>query len=57
MTDGLKERGKDEAVEVKDLAELVAQACPVKERHKHPATRTFQAIRIYIIVLLKNPDH
>jgi len=31
-----------------DLAELVAQACPVKERHKHPATRTFQAIRIFI---------
>jgi 16S rRNA (cytosine1402-N4)-methyltransferase len=31
-----------------DLAELVARACPVKERHKHPATRTFQAIRIFI---------
>jgi 16S rRNA (cytosine1402-N4)-methyltransferase len=32
----------------RDLAELVDQACPVKERHKHPATRTFQAIRIFI---------
>ena len=32
----------------RDLAELVAQACPVRERHKHPATRTFQAIRIFI---------
>ncbi len=32
----------------RDLADLVAQACPIKERHKHPATRTFQAIRIYI---------
>jgi 16S rRNA (cytosine1402-N4)-methyltransferase len=32
----------------RDLAELVAQACPVKEKHKHPATRTFQAIRIFI---------
>ncbi|XKM13076.1 16S rRNA (cytosine(1402)-N(4))-methyltransferase RsmH [Orbaceae bacterium ac157xtp] len=31
-----------------DLANLVAQASPVKDRHKHPATRTFQAIRIYI---------
>lgn len=31
-----------------ELAALVAQACPVKEKHKHPATRTFQAIRIYI---------
>ena len=32
----------------RDLADLVAQACPVKEKHKHPATRTFQAIRIFI---------
>jgi len=32
----------------RDLADLVARACPVKERHKHPATRTFQAIRIFV---------
>jgi 16S rRNA (cytosine1402-N4)-methyltransferase len=32
----------------RELAELVFQACPVKEKHKHPATRTFQAIRIFI---------
>jgi 16S rRNA (cytosine1402-N4)-methyltransferase len=32
----------------RELADLVAQACPVKEKHKHPATRTFQAIRIFI---------
>ncbi|AVQ87392.1 16S rRNA (cytosine(1402)-N(4))-methyltransferase [Plesiomonas shigelloides] len=32
----------------RELAELVAAASPVKEKHKHPATRTFQAIRIYI---------
>jgi 16S rRNA (cytosine1402-N4)-methyltransferase len=31
-----------------ELAELVARACPARERHKHPATRTFQAIRIFI---------
>ena len=31
-----------------DLAELVDQAVPVKDKYKHPATRTFQAIRIYI---------
>ncbi len=31
-----------------ELAELVARACPVKDKHKHPATRTFQGIRIYI---------
>ncbi|CAH9063496.1 Ribosomal RNA small subunit methyltransferase H [Pseudoalteromonas holothuriae] len=32
----------------KQLAELVDEAVPVKDKHKHPATRTFQAIRIYI---------
>ncbi len=30
------------------LAEVVAAAVPVREPHKHPATRTFQAIRIYL---------
>ena len=30
------------------LAEIVAAAVPVREKHKHPATRSFQAIRIYI---------
>ncbi|MGA7801767.1 MAG: 16S rRNA (cytosine(1402)-N(4))-methyltransferase RsmH [Gammaproteobacteria bacterium] len=30
------------------LAELVARAIPGREKHKHPATRSFQAIRIYI---------
>lgn len=32
----------------KDLADLIARVMPVKERHKNPATRSFQAIRIYI---------
>lgn len=32
----------------RQLAELVAQASPSKERHKHPATRVFQAIRIEV---------
>lgn len=31
-----------------ELAGIVATAVPVREKHKHPATRTFQAIRIYI---------
>lgn len=31
-----------------DLAQLVAAAVPTRERGKHPATRTFQAIRIFI---------
>lgn len=30
------------------LAEIVAAAVPVREKHKHPATRSFQAIRIFI---------
>lgn len=30
------------------LAAVIARAVPTRERHKHPATRTFQAIRIYI---------
>jgi 16S rRNA (cytosine1402-N4)-methyltransferase len=32
----------------RQLAELIAAAVPVHESHKHPATRSFQAIRIYI---------
>lgn len=31
-----------------ELASLVASAVPKREKGKHPATRTFQAIRIYI---------
>lgn len=30
------------------LAELIAQAVPFKDKFKHPATRSFQAIRIFI---------
>ncbi|STO54606.1 S-adenosyl-methyltransferase MraW [Canicola haemoglobinophilus] len=30
------------------LAELIAQSVPFKDKHKHPATRSFQAIRIFI---------
>ena len=32
----------------RQLAELIAAAVPVRERNKHPATRSFQAIRIFI---------
>ena len=32
----------------RQLAELVERSVPRRERHKHPATRTFQAIRIHI---------
>ncbi|MFE8072777.1 16S rRNA (cytosine(1402)-N(4))-methyltransferase RsmH [Marinobacteraceae bacterium S3BR75-40.1] len=30
------------------LAELISHAIPKKEKHKHPATRSFQAIRIHV---------
>jgi 16S rRNA (cytosine1402-N4)-methyltransferase len=32
----------------KELAKLIEDVVPIKERHKHPATRSFQAIRIEI---------
>ncbi|MGP1932323.1 MAG: 16S rRNA (cytosine(1402)-N(4))-methyltransferase, partial [Arsenophonus sp. ET-DL12-MAG3] len=32
----------------KQLAELIKRNTPFKTKHKHPATRSFQAIRIYI---------
>lgn len=32
----------------KELAQIVSEAMPVKDKFKHPATRTFQAIRIWV---------
>ncbi len=31
-----------------ELAELIAAVVPTHERHKHPATRSFQAIRMHV---------
>ncbi|AYH02919.1 16S rRNA (cytosine(1402)-N(4))-methyltransferase RsmH [Pectobacterium parmentieri] len=43
------ERNRTEPMtRTKELAELIAAASPVREKYKHPATRSFQAIRIYI---------
>jgi len=41
-------REQQEIVDTGDLAQIIADAIPVKEKHKHPATRSFQAIRIVI---------
>lgn len=41
-------RGQSPIATTRQLAELITNAVPVKERHKHPATRGFQAIRIEI---------
>jgi len=43
------ERRKEAPIETTlQLAALVSEAVVKKEKHKHPATRTFQAVRIFI---------
>ncbi|GIU51767.1 MULTISPECIES: 16S rRNA (cytosine(1402)-N(4))-methyltransferase RsmH [Shewanella] len=42
------DRDEKPFLRTKDLAELIARITKNKERNKHPATRVFQAIRIYI---------
>ena len=44
----IKQRQLQPITTTLQLAKLVEQAIPFKEKHKHPATRTFQAIRIEI---------
>lgn len=44
----VKARAVEPIVTTGRLAEIVARANPKWEEHKHPATRTFQAIRIFI---------
>jgi len=41
-------RAQREIKDTGELAEIISSAVPIKEKHKHPATRSFQAIRIYI---------
>ena len=41
-------RREQAILRTKQLADIVSKANPAWERHKHPATRTFQAIRIFI---------
>lgn len=44
----VEQRDKAPLTTTSELAALVEKATPVKDRYKHPATRTFQAIRIFI---------
>lgn len=44
----VQQRQEAPVATTRELAELVSKAVPKKEKHKHPATRTFQAIRIFI---------
>lgn len=39
---------KEPLTRTRELASLIASVSPFKDKHKHPATRSFQAIRIYI---------
>lgn len=44
----VKQRSAASISTTRQLAELIENAVPVREKHKHPATRSFQAIRIEI---------
>lgn len=44
----VRARAEKPITRTKELADIVAAAHPAWERHKHPATRSFQAIRIAI---------
>lgn len=44
----VKYRAEQALRTTREFAELVAEAVPVGEKGKHPATRTFQAVRIHI---------
>lgn len=41
-------RAQSDFTTTKQLAEVITKAVPVREKYKHPATRSFQAIRIFI---------
>jgi 16S rRNA (cytosine1402-N4)-methyltransferase len=42
------ERGERDLITTLDLVELIEDAIPFRDRYKHPATRSFQALRIHI---------
>jgi len=44
----VERRDEEPMARTMQVAELVVSAIPHKEKNKHPATRTFQAIRIFI---------
>jgi 16S rRNA (cytosine1402-N4)-methyltransferase len=50
----VRERAVAPFTDTLQLAEIVKQAHPAWEKHKHPATRVFQAIRIFINDELKD---
>jgi len=44
----VQDRDTKPFLRTRDLAQLIARLIPTREKNKHPATRSFQAIRIYI---------
>ncbi|MCK7543862.1 16S rRNA (cytosine(1402)-N(4))-methyltransferase RsmH [Marinobacter bryozoorum] len=44
----IAQRAEEPLETTRQFAELVRQSVPKKEKHKHPATRSFQAVRIFI---------
>ena len=44
----VQDRRQTPFTRTRQLAELIARVSPAREKHKHPATRSFQAIRIHI---------
>jgi 16S rRNA (cytosine1402-N4)-methyltransferase len=43
-----EQRETESITTTQQLVEIIQQAIPVKDKHKHPATRSFQGIRIFI---------
>lgn len=51
------ERNREQPMtRTRELAEVIAAATPIKDKFKHPATRSFQAIRIWINSELEEID-
>jgi 16S rRNA (cytosine1402-N4)-methyltransferase len=44
----IEARATQEITRTHELAAIISAAIPRKEKHKHPATRSFQAIRIFV---------
>lgn len=44
----VEQRKKQPITSTRQLAKLIEKVVPRKDKYKHPATRTFQAVRIYI---------
>ena len=44
----VEQRAETPIITTHQLAEIIAQATPKKDKHKHPATRSFQAIRLHV---------